>query len=53
MELQITIDDPKAYTKPWTVTEQVHLLTDTELMEDICNENNRDLAHLRGNAQAR
>ena len=50
MELQITIDDPKAYTKPWAVTEQVHLLTDTELMEDICNENNRDLAHLAGAA---
>jgi hypothetical protein len=50
MDLQITIDDPKAYTKPWTVTEQVHLLTDTELMEDICNENNLDVGHLPGAA---
>jgi hypothetical protein len=50
MDVQITIDDSKAYTKPWTVTEQVHLLTDTELMEDICNENNRDLAHLKGDS---
>jgi hypothetical protein len=50
MELQITIDDPKAYTKPWTVTEQVHLLTETELMEDICNENNLDVGHLPGAA---
>jgi hypothetical protein len=48
MEIQITIDDPKAYTKPWTVTEQVRLLPDTELMEAICNENNRDLEHLPG-----
>src|SRR5262249_4351185 len=31
MEIQITIDDHKAYTKPWTVTEEVHLLTNTEL----------------------
>ena len=50
MDVQITIDDPKAYTKPWTVTEGVHLLTDTELMEDVCNENNRDVAHLPGTA---
>ncbi len=49
MEIQITIDDPKAYTKPWTVKEEVHLLTDTELMESVCLENNRDLEHLRGN----
>jgi hypothetical protein len=48
MDIQITIDDPKAYTKPWTVTEEVHLLPNTELMEYICNENNRDLEHLPG-----
>ncbi len=48
MDIQITIDDPRAYTKPWTVTEQANLLTETELMEFICNENNRDLDHLQG-----
>ena len=48
MEIQITIDDSKAYTKAWTVTEQVRLLPDTELMEAICRENNRDLEHLPG-----
>jgi hypothetical protein len=46
MELQITIDDPKMYTKPWTITEDPHLLADTELLEFICNENNRDLPHI-------
>src|SRR6266850_1274195 len=40
MDLQITIDDPKAYTKPWTMTEQVRLDPDTEPVEFICNENN-------------
>jgi hypothetical protein len=50
MDVQITIDDSKAYTKPWTVTEEVHLLTDTELMESICNENNLDLQHLKGDS---
>lgn len=48
MEIQITIDDPKAYTRPWTVTQVVHLLPDTELLEFICNENNQDLEHLPG-----
>ncbi|HEY3825845.1 MAG TPA: hypothetical protein VGL82_14875 [Bryobacteraceae bacterium] len=49
MNIQITIDDPKAYTKPWTVSEEVHLLPGTELLEFICNENNRDIGHLPGN----
>ena len=46
MDLRITVDDPKAYTKPWTVTEPVHLLPEAELLEFICNENNRDIPHL-------
>ena len=46
MEIQITIDDPKMYTKPWTISEDPHLLADTELLEFICNENNRDLPHI-------
>ncbi len=48
LEIQITIDDPKAYTRPWTITEQTHLLTDTDLLEFICNENNVDVGHLKG-----
>jgi hypothetical protein len=48
MQLEITIDDPGAYTRPWTVVEPVHLLADTELLEFACNENNRDLEHLPG-----
>jgi hypothetical protein len=48
MDLQITIDDPKAYTKPWTVTEDLRLLVDSELLEFVCNENNKDVEHLPG-----
>jgi hypothetical protein len=48
MEIQITIDDPKAYTRPWTVTEEARLMASGELYEFICNENNRDLDHLPG-----
>ena len=47
MEIRITIDDPKAYTKPWTVTIPKTLMPDTELIEFMC-ENEKDLVHLVG-----
>ena len=43
MAIQATIDDPKAYTKPWTVNIDVTLLPNAELMEFICLENERDV----------
>jgi hypothetical protein len=48
LEIQITIDDPKAYTKPWAVTEVVNYLPDSELIEYVCNENEKDFVHLVG-----
>ena len=47
IDAQITIDDPKAYTKPWTVNLQF-TLTDTELIEYVCDENEKDVRHLVG-----
>ncbi len=41
MDIQITIDDPKAYTKPWDVTLPLTFQADDELIEYICNENNK------------
>jgi hypothetical protein len=41
MEIEITINDPKAYTKPWTVVQPLAFQADTELLEYICNENNK------------
>jgi hypothetical protein len=46
LDLQITIDDPKAYTKPWTVGLALHLLPDGDLLEFICNENEADMKHM-------
>jgi hypothetical protein len=46
MEIEITLDDPKLYTRPWKATEKLHLLPDTEVMEFICLENEKDMAHL-------
>ena len=39
LQIDFTIDDPKAYTKPWTVRIDQRLLPDQELIEFICNEN--------------
>jgi hypothetical protein len=41
MELQITFDDPKAYTRPWTITLTARLMPDTELIEYVCGENEK------------
>jgi hypothetical protein len=48
IDIEVTIDDPKAYTRPWTVNLQWALLPDTDLIESICEENNRDLPHMVG-----
>jgi hypothetical protein len=44
LELQVTIDDPKAYTKPWTATIQLNYMPDTEMIEDLCD-NEKDARH--------
>ena len=48
IDIDVTIDDPKAYTKPWNVALSWTLLPDTDLIESICEENNRDLPHMVG-----
>ena len=48
LELEVTVDDRKAYTKPWkSATVHFKLLPDTELIENLC-ENEKDAAHLVG-----
>ncbi len=48
LEIETTIDDPKAYTKPWSITTYQRLTPDTELIEMVCQENEQDAQHLRG-----
>ena len=50
LDIQITIDDPKAYTKPWTVTMPLVLQADAEILEYICPENEKDYDRLVGQA---
>jgi hypothetical protein len=47
LEVRITIDDPKAYTKPWSVVERFEFMADTDLIENLC-ENEKDTGHLVG-----
>jgi hypothetical protein len=41
MDIQIIYSDPKAYTRPWTITLHANLMADTELLENVCNENDK------------
>jgi len=43
LEVELTVDDPKAYTAPWTVTLRSDGVFDTELIEEICLENEQDV----------
>lgn len=44
MEMKLTVDDPKIYPEPWTATIQFRLIPDSDLIENIC-ENERDALH--------
>ena len=45
MDVQVTIDDPKAYTKPWTVKIPWAFVPDTDLLDWVC-ENEKDYQHV-------
>jgi len=46
LEIEITIDDPKAYKAPWTVTLKQPLILDSELLDYYCLENEKDAVHM-------
>jgi hypothetical protein len=48
LEIDVTVEDPKVYTKPFTVRVNQRLMPDTDLIEFICGENERSDAHLVG-----
>jgi hypothetical protein len=47
LEIQVTVDDPRAYTKPWTVTLKERIVVDAELIDEICLENEQSLKHMK------
>jgi len=46
MDLTVTVDDPKMYTSPFTFTVTELLQPDTDILESVCNENEKDRARL-------
>ena len=46
MDLEMTFQDPKYYTRSFTLKTAVNLLPDTDALEFVCAENEKDRAHL-------
>jgi hypothetical protein len=46
LEIEVTVSDPGAYLEPWTATIEAELVPDVELIEYVCQENERDREHL-------
>ena len=49
IEKEVTIEDPGTFTKPWKIRQTWDLVPGEEVHEYICNENERDAPHLKGN----
>ena len=47
LEIEVTVDDSKAYTKPWTVTLKQQIAVDTELVDEICLENEQSYQRMK------
>jgi hypothetical protein len=50
LDVEMTISDPGAYTKPWTVSMRAELAPDTEMIEWVCNESPHGVEHWVGKA---
>jgi len=48
LDIEVTIDDPSAYTKPYTVRVNQQIMLNTDLIEFICSENEKSDTHLTG-----
>ena len=50
LDLEVTLSDPGAYARPWTVAVQAELAPDTEMIEFVCNESGHGVEHWVGKA---
>jgi hypothetical protein len=50
MDIEVTLNDPQVYARPWTVTLSAELNADTDLLESVCNESHTSLEHWVGTA---
>ena len=53
LEVQITVDDPKTYTRPWTVSMNQGIELDTELIDEFCLENEKSYSRMKAAADSR
>jgi hypothetical protein len=47
MSIDFTVDDPQNYKRPFTVKLPFHLIPDSDVLEAVCTENEKDEAHVR------
>jgi hypothetical protein len=47
LEIEVTIDDPKTFTRPIKYTQRATLVPDEDLLEYFCTENEKDAQHYR------
>jgi len=48
LEIELTVNDVKAYTRAWTIKMTHHIAVNTELMNYYCRENEKDSEHMVG-----
>ena len=48
LEIEVTLNDPQVYARPWTVSLRADLVPDTDLLESVCNESHTSLEHWVG-----
>ncbi len=47
LEIGVTVDDPKAYTRPWSVTLKQRIALNTELVDEVCLENEKSSKRMK------
>jgi hypothetical protein len=47
LQVEITVDDPKVYTRPWTASMTQEIMLDTELIDEVCLENEKSWQHMQ------
>lgn len=46
LEVEVTVDDSKGYTRPWSVTLKQAIVLNTDLVDEICIENEKSVQHM-------
>src|SRR5207247_7651100 len=46
LDVEVTFDDRGVYARPWTVSLPMELIPDTDLLEAVCRDNEKSLAHI-------